>query len=337
MEQANPDLSSMLIAREATEKMQSLLAQMAEQESAQAEQAQDQQKHQKHFYAYDFANPVSLSANEMRKLRARHSQYISSLAARLSIYLRLEVNLQLTRFEAIPCKQFIAELQNAQLSLFKAEPLRGTCFLNLNTGLALVLVDRLMGGRGQPSGTERDLTEVEAALLEQVTQLIIGEWCGHWSDFQELRPALFGHESGHYLPAAHMDSHVVVLSAEAHVGDCAGQIHFGFPYPALEPLARHLRQKLDVASGEGAQLTEAQPKWDPRFNNVRILLKAEWPAIQLSARRIAGLKSGDIIEWDPEMASKVRLRLPNATRFIGRLGTKNKKWAVELIEVLKPD
>jgi flagellar motor switch protein FliM len=332
MEPENPDLSSTLLMREATEHMQSLLSQIADREETAAEQKPGRSVH-----PYDFRNPIPLTANEMRKLRARHCDFVSSLAARLSIYLRLQVLLQVTGFEALQLKDFIAPSLDGQLSLYKIEPLRGTCLLELNSRLSLMLVDRLMGGRGQWAGASRDLTDVETALLDQVTQLIIAEWCGHWSDLQELRPSLLGHEQGRYLNTAAMDSQFIVLSVEARVDDCIEQLRIGFPYATIEPLARQLRQNLEEASKETIPLPVANPKWDSRFDEIRIPMKAEWPAIRLSARQLTRLKEGDLLEWDPELANKVRLRLADAVRFVGRLGTKNKNWAVELTEVLKPE
>jgi hypothetical protein len=42
------------------------------------------------------------------------------------------------------------------------------------------------------------------------------------------------------------------------------------------------------------------------------------------------------LEWSPEMAGQVRLRLARKARFVGRLGTRGNKWAVELTQVLNP-
>src|ERR1041384_1779026 len=46
---------------------------------------------------YDFRQPAFLAPSELRKLRLRHEDFIRSLAARLSIYLRLGFSLQMAK------------------------------------------------------------------------------------------------------------------------------------------------------------------------------------------------------------------------------------------------
>ena len=46
---------------------------------------------------YDFRNPVFLTEVELRRVRIRHEEFIRYLAARLSIFLRLEYSLKMSR------------------------------------------------------------------------------------------------------------------------------------------------------------------------------------------------------------------------------------------------
>ena len=68
----------------------------------------------------------------------------------------------------------------AHLCLFKAEPLSGVGVLDINPRLALTLVDRMSGGRGHSVKTERYLTEIETALLEDILNVVLEEWCVQW-------------------------------------------------------------------------------------------------------------------------------------------------------------
>jgi flagellar motor switch protein FliM len=56
----------------------------------------------------------------------------------------------------------------------------------------------------------------------------------------------------------------------------------------------------------------------------------------MSARRLADLRVGDLLELEEDLPSRVRLRLASLPKFNGRLGTRNGKWAVEINNVLKP-
>ena len=63
---------------------------------------------------------------------------------------------------------------------------------------------------------------------------------------------------------------------------------------------------------------------------------AEFPGMSMSARRLAELRVGDLLELDEDLPSRVRLRLASLPKFTGRLGTRSGKWAVEISNVLRP-
>src|SRR5206468_11899724 len=103
---------------------------------------------------------------------------IRALAARLSIYLRLEFSLQMSKLQTITYRKFAEALPNpTHLSLFKVEPLRGIGVLDIHPRLGLTIVDRLLGGPAHSITSDHDLSEIELALLDQAVHLILAEWC----------------------------------------------------------------------------------------------------------------------------------------------------------------
>src|SRR4030095_977691 len=82
-----------------------LLAQVTEQEDTQTvlSPTPDSQVARKDLVQpYHFPQPVFLAAAELRRLRIRHEEFTRALSARLSIYMRLEVTLQLAKLHTIP-------------------------------------------------------------------------------------------------------------------------------------------------------------------------------------------------------------------------------------------
>jgi flagellar motor switch protein FliM len=317
-----------------------LLAQVAEAESQATVLKSDGEveSHQKDsIQPYDFRNPAYLDPVELRRLRIEHEQYLTRLAALLSIFVRMEFSLQMSKLQTVAYSKFTEYINNpAHLVLFKIEPLRGICILDVNPRLALTIVDRLMGGAGQTPSQGQELSEIEAALLEQVVQMFVGEWCSHWhQQFKDLKPVILGHEnSGQFLQTAHSDTMMLVVSMEARLGDCLEQIQLAFPYATIEPVIRHLG---DTRDGEVAAqaATALKPRWNPELEMVRIPVTAEWPALEMTARDLTNLKVGDVLPLEPEIVNHVRLRLARTPKFSGRLGTQGNKWAVEITEPIK--
>ena len=139
-----------------------------------------------------FPQLALFSAGELRNLRTRCQSFASSLAARLSVHIRLECALQMTRLETVRFHSVAAGLsQPAFLTLFKVEPLEGVCLLDIPARLGLTLLDRELGGPAVCQDEIRDLTEIEAKLAAKFVHLVLAEWCNIWADTLPMHPLCF--------------------------------------------------------------------------------------------------------------------------------------------------
>jgi flagellar motor switch protein FliM len=287
--------------------------------------------------AYDFRTPVFLSPIELRKLRIHHEEFIQALAARLSIYLRVEFSLQMSQLHTLPYKKWCEALNSpTHLTLFRVEPLRGICLLDLPPRLGLTIVDRLLGGPGHSIAGNRDLSELEVTLVDQVISLMITEWCTHWAPYRDLRPSMFGHETnGRFLQTADSDAIMLVLAVEAQMGDCLETIQIAFPYTTLEPLVRQLSTRLKQGVEDLPDTSSKQTnRWNSKLNDTRMEVTAEWNGLRLKARDVASLKVGDVIPLPAEFASQISVRLASKPCFSARLGASEGQMAVEIQNVI---
>lgn len=287
---------------------------------------------------YDFRQPASLAPSELRKLRLRHEEFVRSLASRLSMYLRLEVSLRLDRLQTLYYQRFTEGLGNpTHLTLFKAEPLKGIGLLDIPPTLGLAIVDRLLGGSANVQAAARDLTEIETALLDQVVQIILNEWCNHWQSFQDLRPSVLGHENqGSFLQTAPHDTVMACFALEMGIGESHQPVQLAFPHYMLEPIVEHLMASTISDRTRKRPAETQRPQWNPGLNDVPVGVTAEWSGLELSAREMVTLKPGQILMLDPQMTQQIRVRVASATKYHGRLGTCGGHWAVELTQLLPP-
>ncbi len=285
---------------------------------------------------YDFRQPAFLSVRELRKLRLWHEEFIRSLAGRLSTYLRLEVGVQMSKLQTITYQKFLEILPNpTYITLFKADPMRGVCILELPPKLGLTIVDRLLGGAATNVSGQREMTEIEIALLDQALKIMLSEWCNHWNYDQEIRPVLLGHETnGRFLQTAASDTVMLHLTIEAHIGDCVEPIQLGFPYYTLEPLVHRMNKHLDLNTQELEKVETPEPRWNPRLEEVLIPVTAEWIGSTMSIGQLANLRLGDIVPLSNDCEQHVSLRLANLRKFEGTLGNLDSNWAIQLNKVL---
>ncbi len=280
--------------------------------------------------AYDFRNPVFLSEIELRRLRQLHEEFIRFLSARLSLFLRMEFGLKMAKLTTASYAKFTEALPTpTHICLFKADPLRGVGVIDINPRLALTIADRLLGGRGHSVKTERNLTEIEIALLEDVIAVVIEEWCGQWKTEQELSPTIIGHEnSGRFLQTSPKDAIVLVLGLEVNFGDCSELMQIGVPYYTIEPLVK----KMQARRQKDAQTTtvEKTAAWRKSYDHITMPVRAEWDAFELTLREVSSMRVGDVIEMPSEFLQKTRVLLNGSPKFIGTVGLDTDRVAVQL-------
>lgn len=284
----------------------------------------------------DFRQSAFLTPSELRRIRLRIDQFVRSLAARLSIYLRAEVALKIARLHVVAYQKFAEELPNpTHITLFKCDPLKGAGLLVVPPRLGMRLVDRILGGPGKPGEVNRDLSEIETALLDQVINVLLKEWCLLWQDLQEMHFSLLGHEtSGRFLQTAPPDTAMLAVNIEMIMGEETDVIQMVLPYYTIEPMVRKLAP-LGMPETEAAPTVVAKPKWNTQLNDVLVPITAEWKGLAVSVKEITVLKPGDVLMISPEAVQQVQVKFANIPKFNGRLGTCGRNWAVELTNPIK--
>lgn len=279
---------------------------------------------------YDFRNPIFLTEVELRRVRIRHEEFIRYLAARLSIFLRLEYSLKMSRLSTLTYSKFTETIPNpAHVVLFKIEQLFGVGVIDINPRLALTMVDRMLGGKGHSVQGERYLTEIETNLVDDVVGIVLEEWCRQWKAEQELDTSIIGHESnGRFLETSPADAIMLVLSMEAGVGDCSETIQIGIPYYTLEPIIKKMHESKERDMSQ--DLTGSTAVWQQSFNNIDVPIVAEWDADHLDAKEVLYLRPGDVIRFPKSVLKKTRLRLSNTIKFTGEVGLENNHVAVKI-------
>jgi flagellar motor switch protein FliM len=285
----------------------------------------------------DLRGASLLSARQLRKLRVHEERFLDATSARVAMFLRAEFPLKLAAIEVVSYQKLTGGWKApAHLVLFKTEPLRGVSILDIGAPLALSLADRLMGGPGKVEETERELSEIERALLDQIVQIFLEEWCNNWAPLRQVKPAILGCESdGRFLQTAPPQSSMLTFSIEARLGERTGRMQLAFPYAALEPLLRQLCPESEASAQAPGPVAPTPAQWNRGLDDVALAVTAEWQGLELSAREVLNLKVGDVLQAGPELTQQVIVRLAELAKFNGRLGTIAGSWAVEITRIIK--
>ena len=275
-----------------------------------------------------------LGEGASRKLRGQQEEFARTLATRLSDYLRIEFSVIVAGVQTISFQRFVGRIGTpAHVTLLRIEPLQGVGLLEIPPRLGLGIVDRQLGGTGKIENADRPLTEIETALLDQVSEMLLGEWCAQWRELQELKPSLLGHEIDvRFLNAIPRETVMLELSFEMVMGESKAPFRIGFPFQSVEVLIRRLADGQDTPVVALHAETPRRTRWNPQFDDVPTALTAACDGLHLTTRALAVLKVGDSLALDPLALQEVQIRLGTRTKFIGTLGTSDGHWAVQLIQ-----
>jgi flagellar motor switch protein FliM len=220
--------------------------------------------------------------------------------------------------------------------LFRVEPLESICLLDIPARLALAIVDRELGGPAIWQNEVRDLTPIEAKLAAKVVNVILADWCHAWADALPIRPLLLRHESsGRFLNLSPPHPIFLSLGLETRLAQTVETIRLAFPQSSLEPLLAKLNSGLQ----DGREPRPAQPgpglPWNSALDDVLIQVGARWRGLEITARRLAALKPGDLLPLRPAAMSQVEISLESIPKFAGQLGTAGPHLAVKIVQALK--
>ena len=277
----------------------------------------------------------SLSALEISRFRLHNEGIIRSVGAKLSLFLRTEFGFDLDELDAVEFIRYAAKAETpGNYILFQIDRFPGVGMIGFPKPLALAVGDRMLGGRGFGVNPDRELREVELALLHQAILLALKEYFSHWSDHQEEpRPRIVGRETNPKLLAeGRPDALVYVIKVQASIGDCFATVDIILP---VDMMAASI-QKAMVSMSEGAPEDSSVPKedlqWNTAFNDLTMKVSAVWSGLEITPRQVLQMKVGDIIPLDSSRIDAVELKIEGLTRFVGKLGSANKKAAVEITQ-----
>ncbi len=280
---------------------------------------------------YDFTNPIVLSSKDLEKLKEMSERFVYYLAGHLSMFLSTEFDLQLEGLSADLYKNFTGSVKApACVSLFKLQELNGVCLLDVNSHLAVTVVDRLLGGKGSAMPEERGLTDIENALVDDFNNIIVEEWCRQWDEFMELHPTLIGRESsGRFLQTSPPDAMVLAVTMEASFGDVSGPIRIATPYYTIEPL---VHKALESEAKRQSESTPKTARWHESDDEITVPMSAEWDAFEMTVRDLSNLREGDVIEMPMRLLSDTKLRIEGQTCFKGEIGKEGHRVAFRITE-----
>ena len=291
--------------------------------------------------SYDFRHPEKLSKEQIRGLQIIQQGVAGALAASFSGRLRAPVDSRLSALERGIYEEYVTQIgQQSVVVMIDMNPLKGYAVAAFGMDVAFGIIDRLLGGKGKvnPRALNRDLTDIEIALIRHIGMDIARSLVEPWSRVTELVPDVtelaVGPQVMHIIPPSEF---VITAWYEVRFGEQTGGISLCFPLTVLEQILPKLtgQSLFDNRPGRGA--TDETKVKEDQLLPMRIRLRAMLGAARVDAADVANLQVGDIIVLENEVADPVRISVGDAQRFAGSPGIRGRKMALQLSGLIDDD
>jgi len=294
-------------------------------------------KNQKRIRVYDFKRPNKFSKDQIHSLENIYENFCRGLTTYFSGQLHSVIECKVLSIEQITYDEFIRSLPNPTvLGLFSLNPLEGTVLMEMSPTLAFTVVDRLLGGQGQGSEKNRDLTEIEKTILEHRLIQIIELTEEAWAEIFELKTQFVAMEiNPQFTQIVAPNEMIVLVTLEVKIGEAVGMINICMPYLVLEPILDKLSTFFLFSTA--AKITSPEQV-------LAIRRKIEWAKVDLVAllghteilvRDLLDLAKGDVIPLNQSVNDPLPIYVGEFMKFRSVPGLNGEHLAVQLTEVVE--
>ena len=282
---------------------------------------------------YDFTSPNRLSKEQIRRIEYLHSVFVKRASMSLAAVLRGSVRISIKSVEEADYSVFVESIPSPGATFtFKAEPLEGFGIIDIDINLAFSLIDRLLGGKGEPLAQTRELTSIEQTVAKTIVKTLIREIEWAWSSLAQLKMGIQAFATGPETFQIYGSStSIVAVEMKVTTDNTEGTICMGYPYPMFEPVLREIsktptfRSKREPDEKTMSQLISVVP----------MTMTARLPVSMVRIKDLANMEVGDVIVLDTHVDDEIDLLVEGKQLFQARPGEHRGKLSVKISKTLK--
>ena len=288
---------------------------------------------------YDFKRPAKFSKEHLRTLELIFDHYGRLLSTNLPVYLRKNVQIEVMNSEAVTYQEFTNALSNpVLLGIVNFAPLQGNIIIEMATNLGYAMVDRMLGGKGEPMEKVREFSEIELLLIERIMVVCVNLLHEPWQNVLEVHPRLERIETNsQYAQIISPSEMIAIITINVKIGDVEGLMNVCLPYIVLEDVIDKLNTKYWYANMQQYDETNYSDAIEVLIRKAQIPMKAVLGSSSISVSDFSMLQVGDIIRLDRNVEEELDVYVGNLRKFSALPGVSGDNYAVRVTEVIREE
>ena len=288
---------------------------------------------------YDFARPSKFSKEHLRTLEIIFEHYGRLLSSNLPAYLRKNVQVEVMNSEAVTYSEFSNALSNpVLLGVVNMAPLSGNIIIEIATNLGYAIIDRLLGGVGEPLEKKREFSEIELSILEKIFTILIDLLREPWTNVVEIHPYLERIETNpQFAQIISPTEMIAIVTVNINIGGVEGLMNICLPYLTLEDVMDKLNTKYWFSTMQDRDETSYADVIETAINRALIPVSAELGKSSLTVMDFINLQVGDVIKLNRKIEDELDIYVGNIVKFKALPGSFNDDYAVKVTEIIREE
>lgn len=283
---------------------------------------------------YDFRRPSKFSKDQLRTLEMLHESFSRSLSLYLSSRLRTVVHCSIAGADQLPYGEYIQSVPIPSfIVVYTMESLNGTALLEIGNNIIFSMVDRLLGGPGRGIRKNRELTDIEMSIIEDIVDRVLELLGEAWSSIISTSPVRSGIETNPQFiqQIVPLSSVVALISFSIQIGDSAsGFMNLCIPSEMLEAILPKLSAR-QWFSRRGARQEEIIQRLKSKLENIEVPIVVELGTAEITFEELLNLKIGDVIKLDKLLMDPLLVKVGDQPKYLGRPGRVGKNIGVKIL------
>lgn len=288
---------------------------------------------------YDFARPAKFSKEHLRTLEIIFEHYGRLLSTNLPVYLRKAILVEVMNSEAVSYSEFSNALSNpVLLGIINFAPLKGNIILEIASNLGYAMVDRMLGGEGEPLEKTREFSEIELLIIERILTVCVNLLHEPWENVVDIHPRLERIETNSQFAQIISPSEMIaIVTINIKIGDVEGLMNVCLPYLTLEDIMDKLNTKYWYSTMQDKDEQQYVDAIETLISKAPIPMKAVLGNSTISVSDFSGLQVGDIIRLDTKVNQELDVFVGNIKKFTALPGSSGDKYAVRITSVIREE
>ncbi|MBQ9936049.1 MAG: flagellar motor switch protein FliM [Lachnospiraceae bacterium] len=288
---------------------------------------------------YDFSKPAKFSKEHLRTIEIIFEHFGRLLSSNLPAYLRKNVQIEVMNSEAVIYSEFSNALSNpVLLGVVNMSPLKGNIIIEMATNIGYTIIDRLLGGMGEPLEKNRDFSEIELSILERIFNIIISLLREPWKNVVEIEPYLERIETNsQFAQIISPTEMIAIVTINVNIGGVEGLMNICLPFMTLEDVMDKLNTKYWFSTMQNKDESSYADVIETAINKALVPVSAYLGKSQITVMDFVNLQVGDIIKLDRCVEDELDVYVGNIVKFKALPGSFSDNYAVKITEIYREE